>query len=371
MFSSWVSPCFFFLLELPLSTLLLGDAGSGKARLADMLVGRSVDGKWESKSKGVGLDFRFCDVNDAGGDVSGRLNVWRLQGDVAEAARGELLETVAPPDVVVLAGDLSRPWQVLATLEQWLGVVEGQKWLKRPAVVVAGCKSDTLGEGPHDGLLRALRGFCVAHGRCALVFVSLVKGSNCALLRQMVLGQAVDPAETETDEVDSLYVPADWDTHERVDALPEAALPSAPAVAAKQRKEEETVVAESEQAFLLRHGKLLETLREEEQQQQDGAGKRGPQSEVLDAPGTPLAVRPGASEASVFSPAGIGAGGGSNGGSSSAFTTPLKTPFKPGGPSTPAAAALADVGDHAVMADYFNSLLALDNKSPHKGAKPK
>jgi hypothetical protein len=332
--------------------------------LSDTLVGRSVEGKWESRSKGVGLDFRHCDVTDAGGDVVGRLSVWRLQGDVAEAARKELLQCVGRPDVVVLACDMGRPAEAVAGLERWHAAAVEAGW--GAAVLAVGCRADLLGDGPQEGLLRALREWSLAHGRCGLLLVSAARGWGCELLRRLARGLPAGQ-EPETDELETLWVPPGWDTAERIAAIPADSVMPAPAVVAtsvRGRREGEAVEAENEQAFLLRHGKLLEALREEEaaHQPQEGAAKRPAQLEVLDAPGTPLAVAGVASDdaAGFMSPA---VGGG--------FTTPVKTPFRPPppGPAAPSAAALADGADHAGLEDFFNSLLTKD-KSPHR-AKPK
>ena len=351
-----------------------GDSGCGKARLADLLVGRNVEGKWDSKSKGIGLDFRHCEVADAGGDVVGRLNVWRLQGDAALAAKGELLQCMGRPDLVLLCFDLAAPAEAaLAGLERWHAAVAGAGWGAGPAMAVVGCRGDLLGDGPPDVLLLALREWCLAHGHCALVFCAAAHGRGAELLRRLVRGLPPG-AEPEPEDPETLFVPAGWDSPERLATLraPPAALPTpvavAPAAAAaaaaagKGRREEE-VEAEPEQAFLLRHARLLEALREEEmqqqQQQQEGAAKRPAQAELIDAPGTPLSASA-APDPSLFSPA-----------PASAFSTPVRTPLRPPAPSssTPSIAALAD-GDHAGISDFFDSLLSKD-KSPHKAVKPK
>ncbi len=274
------------------------------------------------------------------------------------ATRGELLKSVSQPGLVLLVGDLSRPWALLPSLERWYAVLEAQGLGKIPLVVV-GCKSDLLGEGSQDGLFRALRAFCVARGQCALVFVSLVKGSNCGLLQALVQQMAVGAApevvltDPESDDADLFFIPAGWDTQERVDALPEASIPQAPvmAIGSSKRKEEESVEAESEQAFLLRHMKLLETLKEEEQQQD--AARRAQQPTVLDAPATPSTSR---NQPSAATPG--------EGGFSTPFATPMRTP------SRQPPAVVADGSDNAGLADFFDSLLSKD-KSPHKPGKPK
>ena len=328
-----------------------------------------MDSKWTAGEKGVGLDFRFTSVLDEAGDATAQLGVWRLQGDAS--VHGALLSNTGA-DAVVLVADLSQPWNIEASLGKWWSVLVANQLAAN--VVVVGTKADKCPE-PHEGIIAAMRSFCVAHNNCGLAWLalgardaeSIEHGTLVRRMVEVVAGARVGEMSLkglQPDEAERLLIPPGWDTSDKLAALGELpAIPLAPATATTTSTGGETSVeeAEDEQAWLLRHSKLLETLRAEAAQPVARV-----ELEVMDAPATP--ARGGGDVSTPTTPMGT-----------PGFVSPAKTPLKTPSSKTPssktpgrnasassAAAALVQDGDHDGLADFFNSLLTKD-KSPARG----
>jgi len=99
----------------------IGDNCTGKTSLLSKL--RSPGD--EEIKKGSGLEFAYVNVHDEERDEHARLNVWILDGD---GYHKDLLNYVVNADcirniVVIIAVDISRPWTIMDSLDQWTRIL--------------------------------------------------------------------------------------------------------------------------------------------------------------------------------------------------------------------------------------------------------
>jgi len=103
--------------------LVLGDKNSGKSTLITRIQGLDI----ADMRKGVGLDYSFLDIHpENDDDTVARLNVWQLEG---EPEHKDLLKFALNPttignSVVMIALDFTQPWNLIETLNKWLGILQ-------------------------------------------------------------------------------------------------------------------------------------------------------------------------------------------------------------------------------------------------------
>ncbi|CBJ30850.1 D1LIC, cytoplasmic dynein 1 light intermediate chain [Ectocarpus siliculosus] len=213
-----------------------------------------------------------------------RVSVWSCSGLEFEP----LLETVLRPEelpnmAVVVAVDLSRPWEVMDSVEKWTTAMEkhvtslllqlsvgaqddlrsavkerlrgkakeigggggrmggssgndppggglGDGVLERNLgvpMVVVGCKADSLQSETFEQQQRlhfiqqSLRRFCLKYG-AALVYTSAKDSVNCSLLHRYLLSCVYPDAFSFSEEgqtSDAAFIPAGWDSKRLIDGL--------------------------------------------------------------------------------------------------------------------------------------------------------
>uniref|UniRef100_A0A3B3DMJ7 Dynein light intermediate chain n=1 Tax=Oryzias melastigma TaxID=30732 RepID=A0A3B3DMJ7_ORYME len=100
------------------NVLVMGEVGSGKTTLVAKLQGI------EEYMKGRGLEYLYFSVHDDDIDDHTRCNAWVLDGDLYHKG----LQGVAVPvdsvenTVLLIAVDMSRPWNALDSLQKWAAV---------------------------------------------------------------------------------------------------------------------------------------------------------------------------------------------------------------------------------------------------------
>eukprot|EP00903_Cladosiphon_okamuranus_P015884 g14670.t1 len=232
------------------------------------------------------LSYAYLDATDPAeqgperDDSPPRVSVWSC----SEMEFEPLLETVLRPEelsnmAVVIAVDLSRPWEVMESLEKWTAAMErhvtalllqlsvgaqddlrsavkerlrgkasenagalgassndppggglGDGVLERNLgvpLVVVGCKADSLQSETFEQQQRlhfiqqSLRRFCLRYG-AALVYTSAKDGVNCNLLHRYLLSCVYPGALSFNEEgqtSDAAFIPAGWDSKRLIDGL--------------------------------------------------------------------------------------------------------------------------------------------------------
>ncbi|KAF7210707.1 cytoplasmic dynein 1 light intermediate chain 1 [Nothobranchius furzeri] len=100
------------------NVLVMGEVGSGKTTLVAKLQGI------EEYMKGRGLEYLYFSVHDDDVDDHTRCNAWVLDGDLYHKG----LQGVAVPvdsienTLLLIAVDMSRPWNALDSLQKWAAV---------------------------------------------------------------------------------------------------------------------------------------------------------------------------------------------------------------------------------------------------------
>jgi dynein light intermediate chain 1 len=114
------------------NVLVLGDVCSGKSTLIDRLCTiTSKKGKRSNLANryllsGCSLEYRFIDVQDhTTDDLIARLGIWNLDGVIWQS---QLLPFVLnkkniEDTLVMIVLDLSKPWDVLDSLDKWMEVI--------------------------------------------------------------------------------------------------------------------------------------------------------------------------------------------------------------------------------------------------------
>eukprot|EP00752_Nemacystus_decipiens_P013855 g12301.t1 len=255
-----------------------GGAGSGAPSGGDPIVGQAFHPV---------LSYAYLDATDPAeqgaerDDSPPRVSVWSC----SELEFEPLLETVLRPEelsnmAVVVAVDLSRPWEVMDSVEKWTAAMErhvtalllqlsvgaqddlrsavrerlrgkandaggsalggrsndppggglGDGVLERNLgvpLVVVGCKADSLQSETFEQQQRlhfiqqSLRRFCLKYG-AALVYTSAKDDVNCNLLHRYLLSCVYPGAFSSSEEgqtSDAAFIPAGWDSKRLIDGL--------------------------------------------------------------------------------------------------------------------------------------------------------
>lgn len=102
------------------SILVLGDNESGKTTLVAKMAGL------EAPKKGSGLEYNFIEVRDEYRDDSTKLGAWILDGDLrnVELLNFALTEQTFDNSCCLLVASMSKPWNIMRSLETWANVLE-------------------------------------------------------------------------------------------------------------------------------------------------------------------------------------------------------------------------------------------------------
>ncbi|CAN0368653.1 unnamed protein product [Pylaiella littoralis] len=268
--------------------------GSGGGGAAGGGAGNTSGGSGDHPTAGQAfhpvLSYAYLDATDPAeqgperDDSPPRVTVWSC----SELEFEPLLETVLRPEelsnmAVVVAVDLSRPWEVMDSVEKWAAAMEkhitalllqlsigaqddlrsavkerlgtktneigsggggglgggssdppggglGEGVLERNLgvpMVVVGCKADALQSETFEQQQRlhfiqqSLRKFCLKYG-AALVYTSAKDGVNCSLLHRYLLSCVYPGAFTPSEEgqtSDAAFIPSGWDSKRLIDGL--------------------------------------------------------------------------------------------------------------------------------------------------------
>ena len=99
----------------------LGDNDSGKTSLIAKMQGN------EDTRKGSGLEYHHLLVKDEYRDEQTQCGVWILDGNCAwngHLLRFALNEQTMPDTTVLLTASMTKPWDILNSLEKWTKVLE-------------------------------------------------------------------------------------------------------------------------------------------------------------------------------------------------------------------------------------------------------
>lgn len=311
--------------------VVLGDNESGKTTMVAKLQGI------ENSSKGSGLEYAYISVRDDYRDDLTHLSVWVLDGDPAhvELLKFALNEENFQDTLVILTVSMTTPWGILEQLQHWSSVLADhldklkldidvrqskrqaliRKWfeyvepgdelepaspMKRSSrnlgedeeeidssalpegvlttnlgldIVVVVTKTDYIQnlEKEHDYtdehldfMQQWIRKFCLQHG-AALFYTSAKEDKNCDLLYKYLTHRIYGfPFHTPAlvVEKDAVFIPAGWDNMKKISILFENMHSCKPdsyyrdvieqPVTRKVVSREIELVAEDEQAFLSR-----------------------------------------------------------------------------------------------------------------------
>lgn len=102
------------------SILVLGDNDTGKTTLTAKLAG------FETPKKGSGLEYNFIEIRDEYRDDSTKLGAWILDGDLkhVKLMNFALTEANFEHSCCLLVASMSKPWNIMKSLETWATVLE-------------------------------------------------------------------------------------------------------------------------------------------------------------------------------------------------------------------------------------------------------
>lgn len=102
------------------SILVLGDNETGKTSLIAKMAGLEVP------KKGSGLEYNFIEVRDEYRDDATKLGAWILDGDIrnTKLLNFALTEANFEDSCCLLVASMSKPWNIMRSLETWANVLE-------------------------------------------------------------------------------------------------------------------------------------------------------------------------------------------------------------------------------------------------------
>ncbi|XP_015918347.1 cytoplasmic dynein 1 light intermediate chain 2 [Parasteatoda tepidariorum] len=103
------------------SLLVLGDNESGKTSLIAKL-----EGNEDARKSGSGLEYHYLFVRDEYRDDHTRLGVWVLDGDPwhRNLLKYVLNQDTFPHTTVIITASMSKPWDILESLQNWAQIIE-------------------------------------------------------------------------------------------------------------------------------------------------------------------------------------------------------------------------------------------------------
>ncbi|GBM54345.1 Cytoplasmic dynein 1 light intermediate chain 1 [Araneus ventricosus] len=257
------------------SLLFLGDNDAQKSQLVARLQGSS-----EKYRKGNGLEYFFLNVRDEYGENQTKLDIWVLDDDPSfqRLLKYVLNENTISDTTVVLTATMTKPWNMFRCICTWVEIL--QKHIERlqlPGTALEDQKSKVLRrfqeyveptmsiygnldeqnssaeiennlgleiivvitqteymsvlqsefgyiDEHFDFIQFSLRKFCLTYG-AALLYLSVKEDRNCDILLKYILHKIYSfpfriPAMFL--EKDSIFVPAGWDSENKIQALAES-----------------------------------------------------------------------------------------------------------------------------------------------------
>lgn len=107
--------------SLPPNPVLAGDNHSGKTSLIAKMQGS------DTTCKGSGLEYHYLMVRDEYRDEQTQCGVWILDGDYqckSKLLKFALNEANLEDTTVLLVCSMTKPWDILLSLQQWISVLE-------------------------------------------------------------------------------------------------------------------------------------------------------------------------------------------------------------------------------------------------------
>ncbi|KAF8778616.1 Cytoplasmic dynein 1 light intermediate chain 1 like protein [Argiope bruennichi] len=257
------------------SLLFLGDNDAQKSQLVARLQGTS-----EKYCKGNGLEYYFLNVRDEYGENQTKLDVWVLDDDPSfqRLLKYVLNENTISDTTVVLTATMTKPWDMFRCICTWVEILQKHiAKLQIPATALEEQKSKVLRrfqeyveptmsiygnleeqnssaeiennlgleiivvitqteymsvlqsefgyiDEHFDFIQFSLRKFCLTYG-AALLYLSVKEDRNCDILLKYILHKIYAfpfriPAMFL--EKDSIFVPAGWDSENKIQALAES-----------------------------------------------------------------------------------------------------------------------------------------------------
>ncbi|GFT94361.1 cytoplasmic dynein 1 light intermediate chain 2 [Nephila pilipes] len=257
------------------SLLFLGDNDAQKSQLVARL-----QSSGEKHRKGNGLEYYYLNVRDEYGENQTKLDIWVLDDDQSfqRLLKYVLNENTISDTTVILTATMTKPWDIFRCICTWVEILEKHiNTLQIPSDILEEWKSKVLRrfqeyveptmsiygnldeqsssaeiennlglelivviteteymsvlqseygyiDEHFDFIQFSLRKFCLTYG-AALLYLSLKEDRNCDILLKYILHKIYSfpfriPAMFL--ERDSIFVPAGWDSENKIQALAES-----------------------------------------------------------------------------------------------------------------------------------------------------